>query len=168
MTSYTQDKVRDLVSGRIDDDTYQQMLTAPKDFGRFKTYIDVLQEQVPWSDRILLPLGPKLFIVQQPDDHRWVIKSLSGHVFCDWNENWKEHAVIRVRNTAEKLEEIYPKLMAPSSEWQEIREYFDPDTGDLLEVEAPVPWYPIIHDFEPDLDTFYRDWLGEPIPERSN
>ncbi|TPN64616.1 acetone carboxylase subunit gamma, partial [Mesorhizobium sp. B1-1-5] len=23
--------------------------------------------------------------------------------------------------------------------------------------------YPIVHDFEPDLEGFYRDWLGKPL-----
>lgn len=166
--AFTKEKVRDLINGTIDDDTYQQMLTRPKDNERFFTYLEILQEQVPWDDKIVLPLGPKLFIVQQPADKRWVIKSWSGHVFCDWNENWKMHALIRVRDTQEKMEELYPKLMAPSVEWQVIREYIDPTSGDLLDVEVPVPWYPVIHDFEPDVDTFYKEWLGVDVPERSN
>ena len=166
--AFTKEKVRDLINGTIDDDTYQQMLTRPKDNERFFTYLEILQEQVPWDDKIVLPLGPKLFIVQQPADKRWVIKSWSGHVFCNWNENWKMHALIRVRDTQEKREELYPKLMAPSVEWQVIREYIDPVSGELLDVEAPVPWYPVIHDFEPDIDTFYKEWLGVDVPERSN
>lgn len=166
--AFTKEKVRDLINGTIDDDTYQQMLTRPKDNERFFTYLEILQEQVPWDDKIVLPLGPKLFIVQQPADKRWVIKSWSGHVFCNWNENWKMHALIRVRDTQEKMEELYPKLMAPSVEWQVIREYIDPVSGELLDVEAPVPWYPVIHDFEPDIDTFYKEWLGVDVPERSN
>ena len=166
--AFTKEKVRDLINGTIDDDTYQQMLTRPKDNERFFTYLEILQEQVPWDDKIVLPLGPKLFIVQQPADKRWVIKSWSGHVFCNWNENWKMHALIRVRDTQEKMEELYPKLMAPSAEWQVIREYIDPVSGELLDVEAPVPWYPVIHDFEPDIDTFYKEWLGVDVPERSN
>lgn len=166
--AYTKEKVRDLVNGKIDDDTYQQMLSSPKDIERFPMYLEILQEQVPWDDKIVLPLGPKLFIVQQPDDKRWVIKSWSGHVFCDWNENWKMHALIRVRETAADMEEIYPRLMAPSTDWQVIREYIDPTSGDLLEVEAPVPWYPVIRDFEPDIDTFYKGWVDIDIPERSN
>ncbi|MDU7522871.1 MAG: acetone carboxylase subunit gamma [Roseomonas mucosa] len=46
------------------------------------------------------------------------------------------------------------------------REYFCPLSGDLLDVEAPTPWYSIIHDFEPDIDTFYKKWLGLDVPER--
>ena len=35
------------------------------------------------------------------------------------------------------------------------------------DVEAPTPWYPVIKDFEPDIETFYRDWLNLQVPERA-
>jgi acetone carboxylase gamma subunit len=87
--------------------------------------------------------------------------------FCDWKENWKLHARIHVRDNAQKLEQIYPRLMAPTSSWQVLREYFCPECGTLHDVEAPTPWYPVIRDFEPDIDTFYKDWLKLPVPERA-
>ena len=34
----------------------------------------------------------------------------------------------------------------------------------LLEVEAAAQSYPIVFDFLPDLETFYRDWQGRPLP----
>ena len=40
---------------------------------------------------------------------------------------------------------------------------FCPQCGTLHEVEAAAPGYPIVHDFEPDLEGFYRDWLGKPL-----
>ncbi|ANB34497.1 acetone carboxylase gamma subunit [Rhodovulum sulfidophilum] len=165
--AYTEAKIRDLVDGTIDQDTLHQMLSMPKDRERFEIYLKILQDQVPWDDQIILPLGPKLFIVQRAEDRKWVIRSWAGHDFCDWTENWKLHARVRVRDTPEAMEKIYPKLMAPSTEWQVIREYFCPLSGDLLDVEAPTPWYPVIHDFEPDIDSFYRDWLGLEVPERA-
>jgi acetone carboxylase, gamma subunit len=33
-----------------------------------------------------------------------------------------------------------------------------------LEVEAVPPGYPPVHDFLPDLEGFYRDWLGREVP----
>ena len=38
----------------------------------------------------------------------------------------------------------------------------------MHDVEAPTPWYPVIHDFEPDIDGFYREWVKLPLPERAN
>ena len=163
--AYQRSKIADLVDGSIDRDTLQQMLSTPKDPERFEHYLSVLQERVPWDDRIILPLGPKLYIVQACDTRRWVIKSAAGHVFCDWRENWKLHAVVYVRDQQEALDEIYPRLMAPSQGWQTIREYYCPLSGDLLDVEAPTEWYPVIHDFQPDIEAFYREWLGLPVPE---
>lgn len=64
------------------------------------------------------------------------------------------------------MEEIYPRLMTPTSTWQVSREYFCPQCATLHDVEAPTPWYPVIRDFEPDIDTFYKDWLGMAVPER--
>ena len=31
--AYTKEKIRDLVNGKVDDDTYQQMLSSPVDYG---------------------------------------------------------------------------------------------------------------------------------------
>jgi acetone carboxylase gamma subunit len=164
--AYERSKIADLIDGSIDRDTLQQMLSTPKDPERFEYYLSILQERVPWPDRIILPLGPKLYIVQEQGSKRWVIKSEAGYVFCDWRENWKLHALIYVRDTQEALNEIYPELMAPSQGWQVIREYYCPLSGDLLDVEAPTEWYPVIHDFEPDVDAFYTQWLDLPLPER--
>ena len=166
--AYERNKIADLIDGTIDPDTLHKMLSTPKDEGRFETYLSILQERVPWDDRIILPLGPKLYIVQEKGTHRWVVKSEAGHVFCDYRENWKLHAMVYVRESQEELNEIYPELMAPSSGWQTIREYYCPLSGDLLDVEAPTAWYPVIHDFEPDIETFYQDWLGLEVPERAD
>jgi acetone carboxylase, gamma subunit len=93
-----------------------------------------------------------------------VVKCDCGHEFCDYRENWKLQAKIFVRDTEEKMNEIYPKLMSPDPEWQVIREYYCPSCATQLEVEAVPPWYPIILDFEPDIDTFYNEWIKKPLP----
>ncbi len=61
------------------------------------------------------------------------------------------------------MDQIYPRKMASDPNWMEIREYYDPISGTLLEVEAVPPGYPAVHDFKPDIDTFYRDWLQQPL-----
>lgn len=165
--AYTRQKISELVDGTIDDETLHTMLSSPKDTERFELYIDVLQERVPWDDRIILPYGPSLFCVQKSDTRQWVIRCRCGHDFCDQSDNWKLHALIHVRDTPELMEELYPGLMAPSSNWQVLREYFCPQCATLHDVEAPTPWYPVIHDFEPDIEAFYRDWLGLEVPERA-
>lgn len=164
MSSYTMEQVKYLVEGKLDWDTTMRMLTMPKDKERFVKYVAVLQEKVSWPDKIVLPLGPHLYIVQAVSDKKWVVKCDCGHVFCDYRENWKLFANIHVRDTEEEMTEVYPKLMAPATEWQVFREYICPECGIMHDVEAPVPWYPVVHDFEPDIEAFYRDWLNQPVP----
>jgi acetone carboxylase gamma subunit len=33
-----------------------------------------------------------------------------------------------------------------------------------LEVEAVPPGYPVLHEFLPDIEGFYRGWLGREVP----
>lgn len=164
---YTRDQIHHLVEGTLDWDTTLRMLSMPKDKERFSMYLDVLQNKVNWDDRIVLPLGPHLYITQQPLSKQWMVKCDCGHEFCDYRENWKLFANIYVRETEEAMSEIYPKFMAPDTNWQVYREYYCPHCGIQHDVEAPTPWYPVIHDFEPDIEAFYQDWLGLPIPERA-
>src|SRR5450759_2595615 len=52
----------------------------------------------------------------------------------------------------------------PRREGQELHEFYCPGCWSLLEVEAVPPGYPAVFDFEPDIDTFYADFLGRPAP----
>lgn len=46
----------------------------------------------------------------------------------------------------------------------ELREFICPTCGVIHEVEACALGYPVLHEFEPDLEGFYADWLGQPLP----
>ena len=166
MSTYTKEQIRNLVDGKLDWDTTLRMLSMTKDGERFRMYVDALQQKLGWKDRIVLPLGPHLYIVQQWATKKWVTQCDCGHVFCDYRDNWKLHANIFVRDSEEAMDEVYPRLMAPDTQWQVYREYYCPTCGAMHDVEAPTPWYPVIHDFEPDIDAFYTEWLGEPVPGR--
>ncbi len=168
MSVYTKEQVNYLVEGKLDWNTTMRMLATPKDQDRFRLYIEVLQTKVPWDDRIILPLGPHLFIAQAKKTKRWVTKCGCGHEFGDYRENWKLNAVVFVRDTAEAMHEVYPRLMAPDTQWQVYREYYCPECGTMHDVEAPTPWYPVIHDFEPNIESFYKDWVNLPLPERAD
>ncbi|MCY1193772.1 Acetone carboxylase gamma subunit [compost metagenome] len=167
MTTYTQEQVDHLVDGRLDWDTSIRMLSMPKDGERFEMYLKTLQKKLDWNDRIVLPLAPHLYIVQRARDKHWVTKCDCGHEFGDYRQNWKLAAHVYVREDAQAMSEVYPKLMAPDTQWQVYREYYCPQCGTLHDVEAPTPWYPVIHDFEPDIDTFYKEWVNLPLPERA-
>jgi acetone carboxylase gamma subunit len=74
------------------------------------------------------------------------------------------HVPMFVRDTDELYQEIYPKLSHPEGEWMELREYYCPVSGHLLETEAVTPGYPVLHEYLPDLEGFYRGWLGREVP----
>ena len=151
------------MDGQIAWPILHEMLSTFKDPERFDQVVAILQERVPYSDTILLPYAFHLNIVQTKDGRR-IIKGDCGFEFDDYRKNWKEQALVYVRNTPEMIHEIYPYLMGADPAWQEYREYYCPQCGTQLDVEVVPPWYPPIHAFEPDLETFYQEWLGRLLP----
>ena len=160
--SYDKETLRQLKDGLLSHEKVHHMQSHFKDTDRFQKMLSIWQESVPWDDKILMPLAEHLFVVLKADGRR-IIKSKWGYEYCEAHENWKLHAKVFVRDTAALMDEIYPRMMGADTNWMQIREYYDPISGTLLEVEAVPPGYPIVHDFKPDIDTFYRDWLGTPL-----
>jgi acetone carboxylase gamma subunit len=163
MPEYDRSEIERLVDGRLPWARVQEIMKAPKDPDRFDRWVDILQSRVPWPERILLPLTPALFIVQKGGER--IVKCRCGHEFGDYRANWKLAALIHVRDTAEKLHEIYHGREQPDAAWVQIREYYCPGCGTQLEVEALPRGAPPDFELLPDLDTFYRDWLGRPLPD---
>lgn len=162
MTSYSKEVIADLVAGTLPWPQTRRIMSAYKDDDRFWKYLAALQDRVGWTDPILLPVGDHLFICETAEGK--VTKCECGHSFGDYRRNWKLNAAILVRDSEESLREIYPNSDLPDPAWMEIREFICPHCGTLHEVEATAPGYPVVHDFEPDLEGFYRDWLGKPLP----
>lgn len=163
MAKYPRKMLETLLDGRLGEAETHAIMSQYKDPERFDLMIEIHQDRVPWSDRILLPRGESLFIaINQAGEY--VTKCACGHEFGDYRENWKLSALINVRNDEESLAEIYAGLTGPDPDWMELREFFCPGCLRQLEVEAVPPAYPIVVDFEPDLEAFYRDWLGRPLP----
>jgi acetone carboxylase gamma subunit len=162
MPTYPKDVIADLIDGRLPWEQTKRVMSAFKDADRFDTYIEVLQERVGWTERILLPIGEHLSIVQKGADR--VVKCDCGHEFGPYTANWKLNALVYVRDSVEKLHELYPGNKACEPSLQEIREFICPGCGTLLEVEAVPPGYPVVFDFLPDLEGFYGEILGRPLP----
>lgn len=170
--TYPREIIDDLVNERLDWDQLRDMMSSFKDADRFQQYQEIRQEQADWDDPIVLPYAEHLSIVAKaseettntPTGDRWVIQCDCGHEFCDYDENWKLHALINVRDTEEEFNELYPDPMYANPDWQELREYFCPGCKTQLEVEAMMPWYPPVHAFEPDIEAFYNEWINQPIP----
>lgn len=161
--SYPKETIRKLVERTLPWEDLKRMMSSFKDPDRFEKYIEVLQEKTGWKERIILPLTEHLMIVSK--DGKMIVKALCGYEFGDYRENWKLKALIHVRNKTEQFKEIYPDPLYPDSNWCEIREFICPGCGTLLDVDVVPPGYPVIKEFEPDIETLYTKWLKKPIPK---
>lgn len=164
MGVYGKEFLRNLFEGKLDDWTVKEVMSAEKDPDRFDKWLAILQERVKWKEPILLPLGEHLYIVQK--DQERIVKCDCGHEFGDYKVNWKLNALIYVRDSEDKLDEVYPGQRKPQPQsigWCEVREFYCPGCGTQLEVENVPPGYPVNFDFLPDLDAFYEQWLGHPL-----
>jgi len=163
MSTYDIAEIEQLVDGKLPWPRVQEIMKDSKDSDRFDKWITILQRRVPWQERILLPLTPALFIVQKGSGR--IVKCRCGQEFGDYRVNWKLEALIHVRDSEESLSEVYQGREQPDLEWTQLREYYCPGCGTQLEVEAVPRGTPPDFEFLPDLDTYYRDWLGKPLPD---
>jgi acetone carboxylase, gamma subunit len=140
-----------------------KLMRQPKSPQRFDETVQAMQENVSWTEPILLPLAENLFIVAK--DGKAIVKTAAGAELCAWNENWKMKCRVIVRRMREDLEKIYPpEHLTIDTDLVELREFYCPVSGTLLDVDCVPPAYPVETDFTPDLEAFYRDWLGRPLP----
>ena len=151
-----------LVDEKLARREVRRIQSSFKDAGRFDNWVSVLQERVPYDDPIVLPVGEGLNVVHGPE--RLVIRCDCGHDFCEPSRNWKLEALVRIRDTVEAMREVYPQMAHADPEWMELREFHCPSCGRQLEVEAAPPGYPVVHEFLPDVEGFYRGWLGREVP----
>jgi acetone carboxylase, gamma subunit len=142
------DVLKDLVNGNLDPEVLLSMQQAPKEPGRFHAILKIEQERVPWDDKILVPVGEGLYIVENEQGR--VVKHKCGHEFGSYKNNWKLSALIYERDNLEKLQELYPGPRACNPDWNVLREFICPTCGTMLETEAVPPGYPITFNFLPD------------------
>lgn len=159
--SLSREDLADLVDGRLPGPQVRTIVSAPKDDDRFQRLLGILQARVTWPERILMPLGDHLYIVEKGAER--IVKCDCGQELGDWRCNWKLQALVLVRADETSLQEIWPGRSAPDPKLCEVREYICPGCATLLKVEAVPFGYPMIFDALPDLDVFYREWLGTPL-----
>jgi N-methylhydantoinase B/acetone carboxylase alpha subunit len=164
VTTMTKETLGDLLDERLSRRAVKDIQSSIKDPDRFDKWLALLQERVSYDEPIALPYGEGLNIVRRFSDGELVIRTDAGADLCRADQNWKMHTVMYVRDTNESYREIYPELGHPDPEWQELREYYCPISGQLLETEAVPPGYPVVHQFLPDIEGFYRGWLGRELP----
>jgi acetone carboxylase gamma subunit len=155
---YDKKTLEQLLHGQLSDSELHVLQSAHKEPERFRQMLAIRQEELGWTDKILLPYGDRLFIVEREDGAR-VVKCACGHDFGDYKRNWKLQALIFVRDTPELLSELFPPQSTSDPDWMQLREFDCPGCSRQLEVEAVPPGYPIVFDFEPDLEAL-DEWLA--------
>ena len=166
MASETDERqVAQLIDGEIGwPELRNDVLPDPKDGERFEVTRRLLEERVDFEEPILLPLSDHLYAVGT--DRGRIVKCDCGHEFCSLEKNWKHHARVRVREAEADHRKIYPEYGTPHPDWDfQLREWFCPGCYAQLDVDAVPAGYPVRRGFEPDVDTFYEDWLGEQAPD---
>lgn len=165
MAEFHKADIEKLIDGVLPWPATQDMLKSAKDTNRFDKYVEIMQERVEFDEPILLPLTPMLFIVAKEGER--VVQCRCGQDFGDYRVNWKLSALIHVRDDEDSIAEVYKGREMPDPSWIQIREYICGGCGSQLEVEAVPRGCPPDFDFLPDLDTFYREWLGRPLPDEA-
>lgn len=148
-TEWSKDVLRDLRDGNLDLPVLFEMQKSIKEENRFEAMVKIEQEKVNFPEKILVPIGEHLYVVQKGSEK--LVKCGCGHEFGDYRQTWKLNAVVFVRDTAESMEEVFrgPRRCDPS--WMVLREFYCPTCAAMLEVEAVPPGYPFVFDFLPDL-----------------
>lgn len=163
-TQVTKETLADLLDEKLSRRAVKDIQSGIKDPDRFDKWLELLQERVDYDDPIVLPYGEGMHVVRRRSDGELVIRTDAGADLCRWDENWKMHVPIFVRDSDELYQEVYPELGHPDGDWQELREYYCPLSGRLLETEAVPPGYPVMHEYLPDIEGFYEGWLKREIP----
>jgi acetone carboxylase gamma subunit len=164
MPKYDKKTLGRLIDGDLSWDELKPIIAGRKDADRFDMILEILQERVPWNEKIILPLHEHLYIVAK--EGKRIVKCDCGYEFCDYKENWKTKCRVRVRDSAKEIDELYPKYMGCDPNWMELREYFCPGCFALLDVESVPPGYPTVFNFLPEIDIFYEKWLGKKAPDK--
>ncbi|MBM3132014.1 MAG: acetone carboxylase subunit gamma [Chloroflexi bacterium] len=162
----SKEKIKELVEGKLPWEDVKKLITLPKkDKDRFRKYVEILQARVPWKDRILLRISEHLYIVSKGKGQR-VVKCDCGQEFGDCRVNWKFNARVRVRRTREEMREVISMDEGiPNPDIVEMREFYCPGCYALLAVEVVPIGYPPLFEMMPDIDAFYREWLGTPLDD---
>ena len=155
-----------LIDGQLPwEEVKKAIRLSPKDADRFQKYIEILQGKMLWEDRILLRISDHLYIVAKPGGGR-IVKCDCGQEFGDYRINWKLGCRVYVRDTDETIAEVITIPEAShNTDLVEMREFYCPGCYALLGVEVVPPGYPPIFEMFPDLDSFYREWLGTPLED---
>ena len=72
---FSKEHFRLLIDGKLPwEEVKKAIRLSPKDADRFRKYLEILQEKVPWEEKILLRISDHLYIVAKPGGGRVVLE----------------------------------------------------------------------------------------------
>ena len=151
----TYEKIKKLIERKLPKEELEALQSGTKEPKRLETVVEIFQNKVSWDERILLPYGEHLFLVEKNGEY--IIKCECGYEFGDFRMNWKLNSLIHCRKTEEEIKEVYDCPMHPEPRYSEIREFYCPNCKTQLWVEVVPPTYPIIFNFLPDIQAIYKN-----------
>ena len=141
-TAVTKEDIHRLVDGELPLEVIHELLRMPeKDEDRFWKYLEVLQERVSWTERILVRISDHLYVVAKDDGSR-VVKCDCGREFGDYRVNWKLSALLYCRRTDDEIREVFT-VVAPKAAYVEVREFYCPGCQAQLAVEVVADRLPV-------------------------
>ena len=145
---YSKEIIRDLLDGRPSPDKVHE-IQKYSDEGRQQAVLEIEQERLGWTDKILVCVQEHLYVVQKGGNEK-IIRCSCGYEFNDYRVNWKLNALVYERNPEDG--EVFKGPRAADPNYMILREFYCPDCGVQLEVEAVPPGYPFIFSFLPSLE----------------
>ena len=134
-----------------------------KDPDRFEKWVAVLQERVPYDEPIVLPMGEGLNVRQRGRRARRPLRLRPRLLPADaqLEDGGGDVRSRRPRRSCSRSTPRWPT--ATPSGWS-CASSTAPPARRQLETEAVPPGYPVVHEFLPDIEGFYRGWLGREVP----
>ena len=138
---------------------------AIKDPDRFEKWLSVLQERVAYEDPIVLP-------VRRGPEHRAAalrrasssIRSDAGDDFCRSERELEDARAVFVRDTDERYGRSTRSWATRRATGQQLREYYCPLVRAPARDRGRAARLPGLHEYLPDIEGFYRGWLGREVP----
>jgi acetone carboxylase gamma subunit len=149
MSEYPEDLIADLLQDRLSSDEIEQLQRREKDPDRLEKVLAVQKRRLGWNDRILVCLQEHLFVVEKADGSR-VVRCDCGQEFGDYQQSWKESALVYEREGTDGQVYRGPRMADP--DWTVLREFYCPGCASQLDVEVVPRGYPFIFNFLPDFD----------------
>lgn len=91
---------------------------------------------------VLFELTPYINVVKDHKDRKVAVCSVCGFAYCDAKENYKYYSLVYERDPAD----VQPGRLGYDKDWCIYREFYCPNCGTQIEVEATPPGLPILHD----------------------